>query len=554
MRVPDTARKLLDFAREQIEICCYSQADRAQQAASNLSYYEMGSDDGKESLYNRTGVHIDRTASYLYAPGEVRYSIGFDATEGDAWITRARAASKYLSREYRRADADVVFSQGVTIGLVKGCGIMKHNWMEPGTFAPGFDPQLVHPEFFGVDREDRGRLEDQGAMCHTSYLTKEEVAALAEGRPDQAEILDKLKRLGGNKGEDLRRNWLHQTVLGGVQPVTTATPSGAKGQVSMSPSSQTKLSPEMMSRLLRLDELWVVDDDRDDYTTIQLIEGELLLEGKYRHRNLTGVKHLHPFSKICADPVSGYFWGRSEVERVKILQDLLSERMLDVRRLLKLQVKPPKAFIGFSGVTNQKMRAAIAPGGFIQEQSPGAKIENLIPNIPEELFVEIRTLSEMFDEIGGFKPIMQGQGEPGVRANVHARTLMRTASPKLRERSLRVERDAEESATLTFKLMQAKEARVFVSDKKEQFLLKQLPDDYYVEIDSHSASPAFVDDARELAFALAKVGAAGPEEVILLTHPPQEDLLIAGVRARAAARQKMLQEHPELLSGKKARA
>ena len=29
--------------------------------------------------------------------------------------------------------------------------------------------------------------------------------------------------------------------------------------------------------LLRLDELWVVDDEREDYTTLQLIEGDLLL-------------------------------------------------------------------------------------------------------------------------------------------------------------------------------------------------------------------------------------------------------------------------------------
>ncbi len=556
MDVPKSEKKLLQFAQDTIQICNYSQGSRAQEAASNLAYYEVGADDGTESLYNRTGIHIDRTSSYLYAPGEIRYSIGFDATTGDSWLARAKAASKYLSREYRRADGDVAFAQGVQIGLIKGCSILKHNWMDPESLSPGLDPFLVHPEFFGVEREDLARLEDQQAMVHTTYLSKEQVTQMVRGRQDEADVLKSLAKLGASDDTQGRLNWLHQIVIGGSQPVTTDGSATSRSQVSMTPSSKTQFSPDMMENLLRMDELWVVDEDRDDYTTIQLIEGLVLLEGKYRHRNLTGVKGMHPFSKICADPVAGYFWGRSEVSRVKMLQDFLSERVNDIRRLLKMQLKPAKGMIGFSGITAQKMRAALTPGGFLQEQNPNAKMQDLITQIPKEAFSEIASIVEMFDEIGGFKPITQGQGEPGVRAGSHARTLMRTASPKLRERALRIERDAETSAHITFKLMQAKEARVFLGAKEdggpgEHFLLAQMPEDYYVEIDSHSSSPAFIDDARELAFALAKVGAAGPEEVIMMTHPPGEEQLLAAVRRRQAARAKMIQDHPELLTGGK---
>lgn len=551
MDVPKSEKSLIRFARDQIEVCTYSQQDRAQSAAENLAYYEKGAADG-ESLYNRTGIHIDRTSSYLYAPGEIRYSIGFDATEGEPWLARARAASKYLSREYRRADADVIFSQGVDVGLIKGCTLMKHNWMEAGNFTSGFDPHLVHPEFFGVEREDLGRLEDQQCFVHTTYLSKFQLAQMLVGRADEDEMIKKLATLGGQSDDGLRRSWLHQVIIGGVTPVSTSSASTARGQASLSPSSRTELSPKMIADLLRVDELWVVDNDRDDYTTIQLVEGEILLEGKYRHRNLTGVRGLHPFSKICSDPVPGYFWGRSEVSRVKLLQDLLSGRMEDVRRILKLQIDEPMAFIGFNGLTSQKRRALMSPKGWIQEQSPGAKIERLGPKMPEDIFKEINTFVQMFDEIGGFKPILQGEGEPGVRANAHAQTLMRTASPKLRERALRVERDAEQSAHITFSLMQSKDARVFVSDKKEHFLLRQMPQDCYIEVDSHSSSPAFIDDARELAFALAKVGAAGPAEVVKMIHPPMMDELLASIKEREAAKAAMLQQHPELLTkGKK---
>lgn len=549
MKIPDNERSLLDFAREQIEVCAYSQPSRAREAAKHLSYYERGTVGNQNSLYNRTGVHIDRTGSYLYSPNEARYSIGFDATEGEPWLARARAASKYLSREYRRADADMVFSQGVHVGLLDGCSIMKHNWMESHSLYPGFDPHLVHPEFFGVEREDLQRLEDQQAVLETSYLTKDGLRQIIEGRQDESEITAALKKIGSDITDAPQRtNWLHQMVLGGIQPVKTGTAGGARGQVSVSPSSMSEFSPEMMKNLLRMDELWVVDDERDDWTTIQVIEGMILLEGKYQHRNLTGVRGLLPFSKICADPVPGYFWGRSEVSRIIDLQDFLNERLRDIRKHMKLQLRPSKAMIGFSGINSQKMRAAMTPEGFLAEQNPNAKIQDLIGPLPAEAFAEVRAISEMFDEIAGFKPILQGEGEPGVRAGNHAKTLMRTASPKLRERALRIERDAETSAHITFQLMQAKDARVFMSDKNEQFYLKQMPEDYYVEIDSHSSSTAFVDDARELAFALAKHGAVDEEGLLLLTHPPMEDQLIASARERKAAKQKLIQEHPELLT------
>jgi hypothetical protein len=547
MRVPDNEKDLLDFSRDLIEQCTHSQSSRAQDAAINLSYYEKGSATG-ESLYNRTGVHIDRTASYLYAPGEVRYSIAFDATDGDPWLSRAAVASKYLSREYRRSDADIRFSQGVKNALIKGCTILKHNWL----LSESLDAHLIHPEFFGVEREDLDRLEDQQAIVHTTYLTKNQIRQRVQGQPGEADILKQMLRLGGVEEDNQRRNWLHQVVIGGTTPVQVGTAGPGRDQVSMTPSSRTDFHPDMMANLLRMDELWVLNDERDDYTTIQLIEGEALLEGKYRHRNLSGVKGMLPFSKICADSVSGYFWGRSEVGRVMMLQDLLTERMEDIQRLLRLQIKQPKAFIGFSGLTSQKMRAALAPGGFIQEQSPGATIQNLGPTIPDEIFKEVQMLSMMFDEIGGFKPILQGQGEPGVRANAHAQTLMKTASPNLRERSLCVERNAEDSAHITFKLMQEKDARVFMTGEKEQFLLKQMPDDYYIEVDSHSASPAFSDDAREIAFALKKMGAIDEEGLIRMTHPPMEDMLLANLKKRQEARAKMIKEHPELMQqGKK---
>src|SRR5258708_3336892 len=239
MKIPKTERELIDFARDTIELCTYSQSSRANEAAINLAYYENGAAQG-QSVHNRTGVHIERTASYLYAPGEIRFSIGFDATEGEPWLARARAGSKYLSREYRRADADVLFSQGVQVGLVKGCSLMKHNWMDADSLHPGFDPHIVHPEFFGVEREDLARLEDQQALVHTTYLTKDQISQIIEDRQDEKEIKTKLQTIGKQiDDQPQRQNWLHQVVIGGLKPVQT-TSTGAKGQVAVSASARTE--------------------------------------------------------------------------------------------------------------------------------------------------------------------------------------------------------------------------------------------------------------------------------------------------------------------------
>jgi len=141
-----------------------------------------------------------------------------------------------------------------------------------------------------------------------------------------------------------------------------------------------------------------------------------------------------------------------------------------------------------------------------------------------------------------------GQGEPGVRAGSHAQTLLRTGSPRIRDRALLVERQCAAHADFCFKLLQAKDAGVYRSKAKEEFMLSQMLDDYRVTVDSHSGSPVFSEDMERKAFMLAKAGAIGPAELIMLTRPPQQDILIEHAEARAAAQAQMLQQHPELAS------
>jgi hypothetical protein len=197
-------------------------------------------------------------------------------------------------------------------------------------------------------------------------------------------------------------------------------------------------------------------------------------------------------------------------------------------------------------MTQEKYRAARRPGGFLSEDSPGAKLEDLSPNIPPELFAWLERIDRMFDDVAGFAPILTGQGDPSVRSAAQGQTMTRNATPRLRDRAVLVERQAVEHGDLCLKILQSKNAELFDTRDKKKFRLGDLPNDYRISIDSHTSSPAFAEDNERKAFALHRSGAIDAQDLIMLTHPPHEDSLILRARKRADAEAKMIQAHPEL--------
>ena len=541
MKIPNT--NLSSFLKEIVQDCGVSRETRITRGQWAMNYFYSGAETAQGSLYNRTGVHVSRLASYLYSPGSVRYSIEFDYMMGDAWLARAAIAERFLSREYQRRSVDMEFAKAVKTSVIKGCGFVKHLWGHNGVSA-----FHIEPESMGVLREDIPDLDEQEAFTHSLFLTPGQFSRMITDHPDREKIMKKVQNSFSEAEQGNQSSFFHQMIIGGNNPVATGQ-TGQQSSVSWFGSPQAMLSSQTVQQMIRLDEIWIQDDEREDYTTFQIID-DIVIEGKYRRRNLFGIKGEHPFILINSNPISGYIWGRSEIAQLAPLQDMLTQRVGDVKRILDIQVKPPKAFIGFSGMTQEKYNNIMKKGGFISESAMGAKIEDLGPKLPDAAFSEIREIVGLFDEMGGFKPILQGEGEAGVRAGVHAQTLLKTASPVIRERSLLIERSAEASGDLVFKLLQAHEPDLFTSETGEEFLLSQMPDDYRVTIDSHSASPAFTDDEKQLAFSLAQLGAIGPEDLIEMTRPPRQDTLIAKAREKAAAQQKFMQEHPELLMKK----
>jgi hypothetical protein len=466
-----------------------------------------------------------------------------DPASDPADLDLLASGARYLNAEFNRTNSDIVFADAVNWGLIKGCALVKQLWG-----FEGLEPWLVQPEQFGVLREDISDLDRQEAFVETTYMTKSAFARTLIDHPDKKDILGRVEStMTASKDGVGADDYLMQIIVGGTAPVSTTSSTG-KAMVNFSSAPKPMLAPETLRRLVRLDELWVQDSERDDYTTIRMVQ-DIVIEGGDRHRNLGGVRGEHPYTKVCPNSVDGYFWGLSEIAAVYKLQELLNAQINKLQQVTALKADPPRALIGFTGMNQEKYNALRRPGGFISEDAPNAKIETLSPDVPQELLIErINATIQYFDDVSGFTPVMLGMGDQGVRSQAQAQTLARNSSPRMRDRALLVERQAVEFGEYSMKLLQAKEAEIMTTEEKQEYILAQLPKDYRTTIDSHTSSPAYQEDTRNLAIGLRKLGVIDDESTIMMVHPPHEDTLVLKARAKAKAQAQMIAQHPELLT------
>ena len=551
LKIPQT--HLEEWALEIISECQTSAEQRRDLVKMYRSYYYTGNSDAEIAIYNRCYPHIERLGAFLYSPTDVRFDFEFDETEPEEIHAQADAAARMFNREFHRRNLDLSFASAVNGALIDGCQILKSIWGHKG-----LEGWVVRPQHFGVLREDIDDLDRQEAFVHTTYMTTGAFERTIVDNEDKSQIMARVSEgaLTNQERDEFNDDYFHQIIVGGTQPVSLTTSQGS-GMVGIVGVPTPVIDPKVITSLVRVDELWVQDRERQDYTTIRVVRPDIIVEGKHKRRNLCGLtdtlgkesemKGCQPFIKVCPNEVEGYFWGMSEIASIYKLQDDLNDQIRAIKRLTSLKADPPRSYIGFTGMTPEKHKAFKRPGGFVSEENPNSKVSLEAPEIPPELFKRYDNTLAQFDDVAGFTPVMSGQGEQGVRSQQQASMLMRNSSPRMRDRALLVERQCEEWGAFNFQMMQAHEAEVFADEKGGHSILAQLPDDAKVIVDSHTSSPIYQEDHEKLAFALAKVGAIDAADLIMLTHPPHQDILIARAKAREAAKAKMLQEHPELL-------
>ena len=556
--VPTKKSDLLDFAQQLVQDCRVSVGMRAAYYRQLNLIAETGRYDGTKSLINMLNSHLTRTADHLFSPVELKFSIDFGRPKPKIEYERARVVAKELTRTWDRNNTDMTFGRGVYEALKYGSSILKQ-WVqvEGEDDHPVYYDKLIMPWQFGVYREDENRIDRQEALCETSLLTLAEVWQRIYHLPDADKLFMKIKanaRAGTATSEpnSFFHDILSASTLNTSGVETTSQPGGIV-QLNNTPNFGI-MGPVVAPEVVEMHEIWVKDET--DYVTIQLIEPDILIAPLHKKANLLGIDKAQPYRLIQPNEVTNWFWGRSELVDLIEPQALLSQWCDDTKRLVGLQIDKIIGVTGDAGITDE-LYAQMRLSGFMN-LPPGADIKDITPKLPAELIPMLKFCIEIINTLGGFPEIMQGKGEPGVRAGVHASTLLKTASPSLRDRSLLVERQCATCADLTLQMMEAKDSEQYwlkadepISDTEAtSFLLAQLPPDWRVTIDSHSSSPIFSDENSQLIFQALKMGVVTPDYVLETMPFPQKDLAKVQLREKeknkAEQMQKLLQADPEV--------
>ncbi len=534
------------------------------------SLCESGRGDGRQSLVNLLYNHLDRWASYLFSPTELRFGIGYTSEQNKQNLERASVVARLLTDTWQYDNTDLLFASGVQEAGKLGTSILKQwvqPWQEGG--SPNYCSSLVMPWNFGVYAENENDIAAQPAVCETTTLTMPQVwQRIVQLNIPMADREKLFKRVAASsksgQASDVNQNFFRQVFS--TSPLdTNAGVTGAPGKATpggvvwFGNQSMGTLAPQLGVDIALMREIWV--QDVDDYTTIQFIEPDILLtprHGKDKENLLIGGNTktgLHPYTLIQPNITPGYFWGRSELTDLIAPQAMLTSLADDIMRLFGLQVDKLLGFAGYDGLADERYDASRQAGYF--NMPPNATVTDLTPRFPPESIPLLDHLMGIFNLIGGTPDIMQGRGEQGVRAGVHADTLLKTASPRMRQSSLIAERQCASAAELTLALMQAKDGRKYhtKADKledveKTEFLLTDLPEDRRVSVDSHSSSPIFADDHQQMVAFGLKGGFITKHAAIDLLPLPNKELLHAELREqeeKAAQQMQQLQKtNPEL--------
>lgn len=565
--IPNDPRKLLAKANEWVEQCRVSVGMRSAYYRTMNALAETGRYDGTKALINMLHKALDETAAHLFSPVELKFAISFGRKYPKKFYQMATEAAAGLTRIWQNNSTDVAFARGVFESLKYGAAIQKQWVQMDGPEAnqhPVYYDKLVMPWNFGVYREDENRIDRQEMLCETIQLTGPEVWQRIWRMPKAEELYNRIMshaQSGENLGEP--NSFFHQVLSAsqintGVQSMVSPVPGGIV-QMNNDPN-YAMMGPVVGAELVKMHELWVKDED--DYTTIQLIEPDILVtphnDGKiiFKKQNLLGKgSQLQPYRLIQPNEVTGWFWGRSELVDLIEPQALLAQWCDDLRRMYGLQVDKILFFIGENGITDE-LYAQMRGAGY-GNLPQGASVQDMTPKIPEQALALLEWVISMINILRGFPPIMQGQGEPGVRAGSHANMLMKTASPTLRDRALIVERNCAECADLTASLRELKDEAFYWSEgddikqiEESKFLLSDLPDNWHVTVDSHSSSPIFADENTQLIFAAHKMGTVDDEYVIDNTPLPNKEMAKVAARERSKQQKelflKVTQTNPEL--------
>jgi hypothetical protein len=535
MRIPENPVDRQAFYIDIMNKCLVSQGERQAQYSTLRSYYLFGADQNSPPAhFNKIYPHIDQLSAFMYSADTTRFSIKMGASVPEVFKKKIPALTKALHDYWMASNADQVFGQALNWAFCYNSTFVKLIWRN------GIHPYMVEPGVFGVLREDTPYTDRQEAMVQEFYMTKSELYSRLYSHEKRDEIISRIA---------LAEQQTKKYPEGVERLVTSAVDPTIYGNVQMNLAGNMTYTPQIAEPTVKMRELWIYDDKFDDYVCVTIADPDIVIYD--RTSKSLFLQGEQPFVQICPSPQYDYYYGQSEAQRLVFLQEMRNKRTGQILELLDKQVNPPKAFIGFQGILDEKMFALNRANGMVASDMPNAKVEEFTPNIPNDLFRELSEIDAMFAEASGITSVLSGRGETGVRSQGHASQLARLGSSRAKKRALTIEDSLEKIATLYLKMMMVYDDTRYRDEDGNEFIAAQFTEDFVVKVDAHSNSPIFMEDARDLAFSLFNAGAIGKASLLEMVEPPMKDRLVEEVKAMeaAAAMQQMMQPPPATPQG-----
>ncbi|HLZ34263.1 MAG TPA: hypothetical protein VKP13_09605 [Nitrospira sp.] len=525
------------FASDLVSKCMSTRRERIQTYNGFEHYYLFGCQEGESAPYNKIWPHIDLLTSFLYSQSTVEFEVSVQ-NEPEPVYEQADLISRRTDMYYHDYGVADAFNEALPLALVFNTELMKLNWVNGG-----LEPYIVSPHDFGVLDESVTELSRQEAFVHSYSISESELKRRISMLSNGADLMRRVSVVPTQE-EDAFPDAVNRLIVAGTVNMTSSTTRGLVNIPDL--LGQMVYKPRTIEDKVEMYELWVWDDEKEDYRTITLAAPGVVIYGRKEIGNLFQIKGEQPFVHICPNKLRNYFFGWSEIAGLIKLQDWATERLREIRNILRKQANPPKALSGWGGISDEKIGALDNPGSWISDPTPNAKVEMLSPNMPEDLWQEMLMIQNMFNDESGLSDVLQGKGESGVRSKSHADVLARLGSSRIKKRALAIERTIEDIGSLIVRIMKAKDAHQFTTKTGEKFIAGQFTDDFQVHVDAHSASPVFVDDHIQLAFALAKAQAIDPDSLLELTKPPKVELLRQRFKDMKRQRQAQMQQMAQL--------
>jgi len=495
MKIPKDINDRNNFYQDLIQKCLSTIDDRAINYSLLRHYFLFGrSPEDQDTPYNKIYPHIDTMTSFLFASETTKFSIHLSSGENEEEYLRIKPLNRAINDLWLSSNSDQVFSQALTWSLVYNSMFIKLV-----VRGDNIEPFPLEPSSFGVLREDLPFTDRQEAMVHSFYTTLSQLEDDLINHPDKDKILASVSPAPVSQ---FNSDGLNRILI------TTSSPQ-MQGNVNSSLDIDLDYIPSVDEPLIKMHELWVWDSEENDYQVVTRTDTGITI---YDRKNFF-LEGENPFIQICPSPIYSYYWGLSEVGGMTGLQTWRNERVLQIRKLLTLQVAPPTALTGWSGILDEKQYALFSEGSYLSTDSMQSKVERFEPKLPNDIFAEIREIDLQFAERSGLQNILMGKGEVGVRSGRQTSELARLSSARIKKRALIVEDALENMATLYLKIMRKNSQAIYLDEKNQEFVANQFTDQFTVKVDAHSNSPLFVEDLKSMAFEMLKVNAITRERL-----------------------------------------